>query len=247
MVLPLALLFFLTGCATTNTADSRDPIEGFNRAIFKFNDGLDKAVLKPVAQGYRDYTPDPLQQGIGNFFGNLADVVTTVNALLQFKFKQGGSDALRVLFNSTLGIFGIFDIATTMGFDKHHEDFGQTLGRWGIGNGPYLMLPVLGPSTLRDSVGLLVDSSAFDPIYQVDHVPSRNTLLLVKGITNRAELLGASNVLEKAALDRYDFLKESYLQKRENDVRDGAQAFGLDSGNQALFEPKPLEPVESAN
>ena len=238
-VLPLTLLVILTGCATTNTADNRDPIEGLNRAIFSFNDSLDKAVFKPVAQGYRDYTPDPLQQGVGNFFGNIEDVVTTINDLLQFKFKQTGSDGLRVLVNTTLGIFGIFDVATRMGFEKHNEDFGQTLGRWGIDSGPYLVLPVLGPSTLRDTVGIVVDNSAFDPIYQIDHIPSRNSLIVVEGVDNRAELLGASKVLEKAALDRYNFLKESYLQKRENDVQDSAQAFDLDSGEQAFLENPP--------
>lgn len=236
ITIALSLLVFITGCATTGSGDSRDPIENLNRAIFNFNDVLDKSVFKPVAKGYQVIVPEPLDRGITNFFGNLNDFVTTINDLLQFKFRQGGSDAVRVLVNSTLGIFGLFDVATGMGFDKHDEDFGQTLGYWGIGNGPYLMLPVLGPSTLRDTTGLLVDVSLFDPVYQIDHVPTRNSLIVVDAIDRRADLLGVSKVLERAALDKYDFIKESYLQKRSNEVKDAVQTYDFDDGAQAFLE-----------
>lgn len=227
MALLLSLAIFTPGCATNQTADKRDPLEGFNRAMFSFNEGLDKAIFKPVAQGYKTVMPDPVEQGVSNVFANIEDVVTTVNDLLQFKFRQAGSDVLRVLFNTTFGLLGIFDIATSMGYERHDEDFGQTLGYWGVGNGPYLVLPVLGPSTVRDITGLVIDNVAFDPIYHIDHIPTRNSLIVAEGISDRAALLSASNVLEKAALDKYDFLKESYLQKRESAVKDGrVDAFG---------------------
>lgn len=218
MTLLLSITIILGGCASTGSSDPRDPIEEFNRAMFKFNEGIDNALFKPIAKGYRTAVPPPINQGVSNFFGNINDVVSAVNGLLQAKFKQGGSDIARVLINSTLGIFGLFDFATDMGFEKHDEDFGQTMGKWGIGNGPYLVLPILGPSTVRDTAGFVVDANAFDPIYQADHIPTRNSLLVTEAIDTRAGLLGASNVLEKAALDRYEFLKESYLQRRDAEI-----------------------------
>ena len=224
LILTLVSFSLLSGCATTG-GDQRDPIEGFNRAMYKFNEGLDRVIFKPVAKGYRAVVPGPVDKGISNFFGNLEDVVTTVNDLLQFKFRQGGSDAMRVLLNSTIGILGFIDVASSIGFEKNNEDFGQTLGYWGMGQGPYLMLPVFGPSTLRDITGRVVDAAAFDPMYKIDHVPTRNTLRAIEGVDNRADLLGASSVLEEAALDKYNFLKESYFQQRENAVNDGELTF----------------------
>ena len=225
-LLLLTVLSFtlLGGCATTG-GDQRDPIEGLNRAIYKFNDGLDRMLFKPVAKGYRAVTPGPVDKGVSNFFGNIEDVVTTVNGLLQFKFRQGGSDAMRVLINSTIGLLGIFDVASGIGFEKHDEDFGQTLGSWGVGHGPYLMLPLFGPSSVRDATGKFVDASAFDPMYKIDHVPTRNTLRAIEAVDTRADLLGATSVLEEAALDKYNFIKESYFQQRENAVNDGELGF----------------------
>ena len=224
LILIATTLMFLSGCASTG-GDQRDPIEGLNRAIYNFNEGLDKMIIKPVAKGYQAVVPDPVDKGVTNFFGNINDVVTTVNGLLQFKFHQGGSDALRVLINSTLGVLGLFDVASKMGFEKHNEDFGQTLGYWGLGHGPYLVLPVLGPSSVRDATGRLVDASAFDPLYQVDHVPTRNSLRALQAVDRRADLLGATSVFDQAALDKYNFLKESYFQQRENAVNDGELTF----------------------
>ena len=218
-----ATLLFTGGCASSG--DHRDPIESLNRAIFKFNTGLDNVVFKPLAKGYRTVVPGPVDKGISNFFGNIEDVVTAINGLLQFKFRQGGADALRVVVNSTVGILGFIDVASNMGLEKHDEDFGQTLGYWGMGSGPYLVLPVIGPSTVRDTTGLLVDATTFDPLFQVDHVPTRNSLKFVKAVDRRADLLGASSVLEEAALDKYNFLKESYFQQRENEINDGALTF----------------------
>ena len=225
-LLLLTVLSFtlLGGCATTG-GDQRDPIERLNRAIYKFNDGLDRMLFKPVAKGYRAVTPGPVDKGVSNFFGNIEDVVTTVNGLLQFKFRQGGSDAMRVLINSTIGLLGIFDVASGIGFEKHDEDFGQTLGSWGVGHGPYLMLPLFGPSSVRDATGKFVDASAFDPMYKIDHVPTRNTLRAIEAVDTRADLLGATSVLEEAALDKYNFIKESYFQQRENAVNDGELGF----------------------
>ena len=218
-------MILLTGCASMSNGDPRDPIEGFNRMVFNFNEGMDRVIFKPVAQGYRKVVPGPVDKGVSNFFGNLDDVITTVNDLLQGKFRQGGSDAMRVLVNSTVGLLGLFDVASGMGFEKNNEDFGQTLGYWGVSTGPYLMLPILGPSTARDLTGRIVDSAAFDPIYYIDHVRTRNQLIALKAVDKRADLLGASSVMDQAALDRYGFLKESYLQQRENAVNDGELTF----------------------
>ena len=225
-LLLLTVLSFtlLGGCATTG-GDQRDPIEGLNRAIYKFNDGLDRMLFKPVAKGYRAVTPGPVDKGVSNFFGNIEDVVTTVNGLLQFKFRQGGSDAMRVLINSTIGLLGIFDVASGIGFEKHDEDFGQTLGSWGVGHGPYLMLPLFGPSSVRDATGKFVDASAFDPGDRFVHVPTRNTLRAIEAVDTRADPLGATSVLEEAALDKYTFIKETYFQQRENAVNDGELGF----------------------
>lgn len=225
LILLLSFSFMLlSGCATTN-GDPRDPIEGVNRAVFQFNEGFDRMIFKPVAKGYKKIVPEPVNQGVSNFFGNLEDVITIFNNLMQFKFKQGASDTVRVFFNTTIGLLGVFDVASGMGIEKNDEDFGQTLGYWGVGAGPYLMLPFLGPSTVRDLTGGIVDGAVFDPIFMVDHIPTRNTLLVTKMIDQRADLLGASNVMEQAALDRYDFLRESYFQKRENDINDGDITF----------------------
>lgn len=224
LVLSILSFMLLSGCATVN-GDPRDPIEGLNRAIYKFNDGADRVVFKPLAKGYQAVTPSPVDKGVTNFFGNLEDVVTTINNFLQFKFNRGGSDAARVLVNSTIGLLGLFDVASNMGLEKHDEDFGQTLGYWGVGAGPYLVLPILGPSTLRDATGRFVDTSVFDPIYYIDHIPTRNSLIGVNVIDKRADLLGASRILEEAALDRYNFVKESYFQQREDAINDGELIF----------------------
>ncbi len=219
------LMMLSTGCATLAPGDDRDPIEGFNRAIFKFNEKADNAVFKPVAKGYQAIVPGSVDKGISNIFGNIEDIVTMFNSLLQLKIRQGSLDAARVMVNSTAGLLGLIDVASDMGLLKHREDFGQTLGHWGVGTGPYLILPFLGPSTLRDTVGMVVDNQTFDPTYDINHRPTRNSLIVTEAIDKRADLLGASNILEKAALDRYSFLKESYFQKRKIDINNGELAF----------------------
>ena len=215
----LLLAGTLAGCATSG-GNPADPLEPFNRAVFAFNDTVDTAVIKPVAKGYRRVVPGILRTGISNFFSNLEDVWTSVNDVLQGKFQQGVDDFGRVLFNSTFGIAGIFDFASELGFEKHNEDFGQTLGSWGVGSGAYLVLPILGPSTIRDGFGLLLDTRA-DLVFYIDGVPVHNSLYGVRAIGNRANLLDASSVIEQAALDKYAFVREAWLQRRRNLVYDG--------------------------
>ncbi len=192
-----------------------------NRAVSTFNDTVDGALITPLAKGYKTITPRPLQNGIRNVFSNLDDVTEFANALLQFKVQDAASDIMRLGVNTTFGFAGLFDVASEMRLTKHNKDFGQTLGRWGVTSGPYLVLPILGPSSFRDGVGLAVDSTYFDPIYQLKHIPSRNDASAVKFIGRRADLLDASRVLEDAALDKYEFTRDFYLDRREGQVHDG--------------------------
>ncbi|WP_399311072.1 VacJ family lipoprotein [Undibacterium oligocarboniphilum] len=195
----------------------RDPLEGFNRVMFSFNDTLDQAVLKPVAQVYRNITPGFAQTGIGNFFSNIGDVWNAVNNLLQGKVADGTSDVMRFAVNSTFGLGGLLDIGTPAGLPKHAEDFGQTLGRWGVRSGPYLVLPILGPSTLRDALATPVDLkgdlwSYKQPIY------IRNTGTVVRLVDKRASVLDAGSLIEEAALDKYVFFRDAYLQRRAGQI-----------------------------
>ena len=218
VLLVVALSGLLGGCATSG--NPKDPIEGFNRAMYGFNDALDTVLIKPVAQGYDTVLPSPVRTGVTNFFGNIADFFIGVNNLLQGKPDQAVSDLGRVVVNSTVGIFGLIDWASDMGMEKHEEDFGQTFGRWGAGDGAYVVLPIFGPRTVRDTAGLIVDS-VVDPIGHIDHVPTRNTLLALRAIDIRADLLPADNVIEEAALDKYSYIRDGYLQNRRNLIHDG--------------------------
>ena len=217
----------MAGCATVPNPDPRDPWEPMNRATFEFNDGVDRVVLRPLAEGYRFVLPEPVRDGVRNFFANLQDPWIALNQLLQGKVEEALSDAWRFIANSTFGIGGIFDIATDMRMPKHTEDFGQTLAVWGIDFGPYLVLPVLGPSSARDAVGTLVNSQGYLPWQlpkwlDVDHrVAWQNSLTVVDLIQTRANLLEASDLLEQAALDRYGFLRNAYFQRRRNLIYDG--------------------------
>lgn len=222
----LVVLFALAslgGCATVNgPKDPRDPWEGFNRGVYKFNTDVDNAILKPVAQGYENVVPQPARTGVSNFFSNLGDIVVLVNDLLQLKGRQAASDFSRLVWNTTLGLGGLIDVATPMDLPKHNEDFGQTLGYWGVGSGPYLVLPLLGPSSLRDGTGTLVDYTQFDQLHRIKpYHPTRMAVLTLQTVDTRANLLRASNLLDQAALDPYVFLREAYLQRRENLVYDG--------------------------
>ncbi|KMS65533.1 hypothetical protein BVRB_035020, partial [Beta vulgaris subsp. vulgaris] len=195
-------------------------IEGFNRAMYDVHDGLDTVILKPVATGYDAVTPDLIQTGVTNFFANISDIMTAANNLFQGKPKQAVSDLGRVAVNSTIGILGIFDAASGMGLEKHDEDFGQTMGVWGVGEGAYVFLPFLGPRTVRDTAGIYMDIW-FDPVNYIEHVPTRNSIWAVRVVNLRANLLPADKVIEEAALDKYSYIRDAYLQNRRNLVYDG--------------------------
>jgi phospholipid-binding lipoprotein MlaA len=214
------LLCGAAGCATTAGSDPRDPLEGFNRAMYTFNDGFDQAIGKPIATAYRDVLPDPVRGWVRNFFANLYDLWTGFNNLIQGKPADAVTDWARFAFNSTLGVFGFNDVATSMGLEKHDEDFGQTLGRWGMDDGAYLVWPFWGSSSMRDSAGLLADFYA-DPV--VRHRPKgvRDVVWGLRAISKRADLLDASRILEEAALDKYVFMRDAYLQRRRSQVYDG--------------------------
>jgi phospholipid-binding lipoprotein MlaA len=214
-----ALSLAAAGCATTSS-DPRDPLESVNRAVYVFNEKADEMVLRPAARLYRNVTPSGLRDGVRNFFSNLDDLYIGANNLLQGKVEQAMSDLMRVAVNTTLGLFGVIDWASDMGLEKHNEDFGQTLGSWGVGDGMYLVLPLLGPSTLRDTAALPVDWAG-DPLYGHTPVDERNALTATRVVGRRADLLGASRTLEEAALDRYVFLREAYLQQRRSQIYDG--------------------------
>jgi phospholipid-binding lipoprotein MlaA len=218
--LALVASLSLTGCATGPNANPKDPLEPMNRSISRFNDSLDENVLKPVATGYRDVTPDLVQKGVRNVFNNLSDIWSTVNSGLQLKGRDTAESFMRVVVNTVFGVYGIFDVATEIKLQRHTEDFGQTLGYWGVPSGPYLVLPVLGPSTLRDTAGLPVDTSA-DVVRHLDHIPTRNSAMGLRIVEKRADLLKATNMLEEAALDKYSFTRDSYLQYRRSQIYDG--------------------------
>ncbi len=217
-VLAVAAAMGMAGCATTAN-NPRDPFEGFNRAMFSVNEGID-VVVKPVARGYDAVLPGPIKTGIGNFFGNIADLWIAVNNFLQGKVTEGASDVGRVLVNSTVGIVGLIDVASDLGLEKHAEDFGQTLGKWGVGEGPYLFWPIIGPRNVRDTFGFAVDASA-DPVVHLHDVSARNTLIGIRFIDLRASLLPADKVIEEAAFDKYNYIRDAYFQNRRNAVHDG--------------------------
>jgi phospholipid-binding lipoprotein MlaA len=216
----LAWVLSSAGCATGPNANPKDPLEPMNRSISKFNDTLDDNLLKPVATGYRDYIPQPVQTGVGNFFGNLSDVFSTVNSGLQLKGRDTAESLMRVVVNTTLGIYGIFDVATEIGLQRHREDFGQTLGYWGVPDGPYLVLPVFGPSTVRDTSTLPLEFST-DFVAKHDVVAERNVAVVARIVDKRASLLKTTDLLSGAAIDKYSFTRDSYLQYRRNQVYDG--------------------------
>ncbi len=210
----------LAGCATGPNTNPADPLEPFNRGVSTFNDNLDKYALKPVAEGYETVVPLPLRTAVGNFFSNISDVYSAGNNLLQGKPTRAVEDTMRVAINSVLGIGGLIDIATPAGLPKYKEDFGQTLGVWGVPSGPYLVLPLFGPSSVRDASGMVVDRF-MDPTTYIAPWYASLSVTTVRVIDGRAQLLGASNLLEAAALDKYAFLRDSYRQRREYLIHDG--------------------------
>lgn len=194
-----------------------DPWESFNRPVFVFNDTLDTYGLKPLAQGYRAITPSIVEDGIHNMFSNVGDVKNLFNNLLQAKFTDAGIDTSRILFNSTFGLLGFFDVATKMDLQRSDEDFGLTLGAWGVDSGPYLVLPLLGPSTVRDAAGKLPDTFV-EPYRYISDVPARNSIHGLDIVDTRANLLSSEKLITG---DKYVFIRNAYLQSREFKVKDG--------------------------
>lgn len=241
----LAFYFiFLSACASLPNGPSEgDPFESYNRAMFSFNDGLDQYLLKPVAEGYDAVLPGPVKTGISNFFSNIGDIFVILNDLLQFKFEQAFSDTFRLLFNSTIGLYGLIDVATPMGLPKHNEDFGQTLATWGIADGPYIVLPFFGPRTVRDTGSLIIES-AYDPLYT--NIKQQDTLygaIFLNTVDTRYKLLKASRIVDQAALDKYSFIRDAYLQHRRNLIYDGNPPEDKDT----LLPEETLEDLELEN
>ncbi|MGB2130398.1 MAG: MlaA family lipoprotein [Marinobacterium sp.] len=202
----------------------QDPWEGFNRSVFEFNETIDRYAMRPIANGYRYVTPDIVEQGVSNFFGNVAEIGDTVNSLLQLKFDDAGSSFARLTFNTTFGLLGVLDVATPMGIESQDEDFGQTLGYWGVESGPYLVLPFIGASTVRDGAALAVDFN-LDPVGLVDDVPTRNSLYALQLVDLRSRLLKAEQIISG---DRYSFVRDAYLQRRAYMINDGAVSVQYD-------------------
>ena len=222
VLLVAALAAAVAGCASTGEErDPRDPWEPLNRGIYTFNDKLDQYLARPIATGYQKAVPGEIRLRVRNFIGNIADPFIGANNFLQGNFEDGVSDWARFAFNTTIGLFGIHDIATDMGYEKHNEDFGQTFGRWGAGSGPYLVLPVLGSSTLRDGIGWGFDFYT-DPLNETEPFAVHWGLVTLRLVQTRADLLDASRILEEAALDKYVFQRDAYLQRRRSLIYDGS-------------------------
>ena len=216
----LLLAALLQGCASVPNPDPRDPMESWNRGVYGFNDALDRAVVKPVATVYRGALPQWMRSGVGNFFNNLEDVWSIVNNALQLRGRDTGDSIGRVMVNSTVGVVGLIDVASELNIERHTADFGLTLGRWGVGAGPYVVLPLLGPSTMRSVVALPVDWKG-NLVNQVTDDATRYGLVGLNLVDTRAKYLQAGSVVEEAALDQYSFIRDSYLQRQRNRVYDG--------------------------
>lgn len=233
--LTMLVVALLSGCASQATRNPADPLEPMNRAIYKFNDVVDGVALKPVAKVYDAVLPQFVRTGVRNFFSNLDDVVVLVNDVLQLKPNEAAQDLVRLSANTVFGVLGFIDIASMRGIPKRNEDFGQTLGYWGFGPGPYLVLPFLGPSTLRDGGGRLIDAY-IDPVWYISDVPARNTTVGIRLVDARASLFPAERLLEQAAVDKYVFLRDAYLARRINLIYDGNPPRKRDEFEDELFE-----------
>lgn len=215
------LVMLATGCATL---DNKDPLETVNRGVYEFNDVADNAVFKPVAKVYKAITPSPIRKGVNNFFNNLRSITTVVNDILQLKFAHAFTDAGRFVINSTFGLAGFIDVAGMDGIPARTEDFGQTLGHWGVGNGAYIVLPFIGPSSVRDTTGFIFDATTSDPItytHNIGEVRLHNQLRAMQFLDIRTELLDAKEIVDGASLDAYAFTRDAYLQRRASQVQDG--------------------------
>jgi phospholipid-binding lipoprotein MlaA len=232
----VAMALLLAGCAGFNT-NPRDPLEPLNRHVTTFNEGVDSIVLKPAATAYKQALPPLVRTGVANFFGNLSDAWSFVNSALQFKFQNAAENFMRLNVNTLFGLGGILDIASEMNIERHREDFGQTLGRWGVPAGPYLVLPLLGPSTLRDTLALPIDRKA-DPLSRFSNVDVRNSLTVLRAVDVRANLLRVGSVIDEAALDKYSFTREAYLQKRRADIIESKDSDGAEPKADGTLPPE---------
>jgi phospholipid-binding lipoprotein MlaA len=229
--LSTALLVALGGCATGPDRNPADPLEPLNRATWRFNDTIDRNIAQPVARGYNRVVPRPIRTGVDNFFANLGDVPVMFNDFAQLRFMDGMNDLMRVAVNTTLGLLGFLDIATPAGIPKHHQDFGLTLGHYGVPSGPYLVLPLFGPSSFRDAGGFAVDQSFVTPQTYFD--PAwRNSLWGTDFVSTRARYLAATNLLEEAALDKYLFVRDAYLGRRRHQLSEGKEEPPPDYGDE---------------
>ena len=213
-------LALLSACASGPAAHPKDPLEPFNRRVYEFNDVVDAAVVKPVATVYQEVVPQLVRRGVRNFFANLQDAWSGVNNALQFKGQSAVHSFTRFGVNTFIGLGGILDVASEMQIERHTKDFGHTLGYWGVASGPYLVLPLLGPSTLRDTLALPVDAKG-NMVSDLEHIPTRNSLTALRLVDVRASLLGTAALLEAAALDKYTFTRDAHLQRRRNNIYDG--------------------------
>jgi phospholipid-binding lipoprotein MlaA len=231
-------LLALAGCAT-GPVNQRDPFEAFNRKSLQFNEGVDAMVLKPVATVYKSQVPPMVRTGVSNFFGNLSDGWSFVNSALQFKFRNAAENFMRLNVNTFFGLGGLLDIASDMNIERHREDFGQTLGRWGVPSGPFIMLPLLGPSTLRDTLSLTIDRKG-DPVHYVSPVDDRYELYGLRIVDKRSNALRVGVVLEEAALDKYTFIRDSHMQRRRAEI---SEKDPVDIPTDGKEEPAPAEPA----
>lgn len=215
----VVLASLMAGCATGPDANPQDPLEPFNRNVSEFNESVDAMVLKPVATVYRDVTPDLVRTGVSNFFSNLSDVWSFINATLQLRPREASENFLRFGVNTAFGLGGVLDIASEMGIERTRLDFGQTLGRWGVPPGPYLVLPIFGPSSIRDAAGFGVEARG-DLVQGIDNTGTRNALTALRAVETRANLLRATSMLEGAALDKYSFTRDVYLRRRQSQIED---------------------------
>jgi len=238
-LLSAALLIQLCGCASGPQRNPADPLEPLNRATFRFNDVLDRNIAQPVARGYIRVVPRPLRTGVENFFSNLGDVGVMVNDFLQLNFRYGMNDLMRVAVNTSFGLLGVLDVATPAGLEKRSQDFGLTLGHYGVPSGPYLVLPLFGPSSFRDAAGFGVDQFA-DPVTYTD--PAwRNSLWGANFLSTRARYLNATNLLEQAALDRYLFVRDGYLGRRQGQLDEGKELVLPDYGSEGKVATPPAQ------
>ena len=226
----IAISLILFSSFVSAEENPKDPYEGFNRGVYTFNDTLDGAIIKPIAMGYNYITPDVAKKGVNNFYNNITDFITAVNSFLQLDIEQGMTDAGRVIVNTTIGMFGLIDVASTNVnnyTDRNKQDFGTTLARYGWTNSAYLVLPFFGPSTFRDGTGLAVDGLFINPVGYIDNVSVRNALYAGWIINTRSQLLDATNLMDDASIDPYAFQRDSWLQMRKAQI-DGTQEIDYD-------------------